>query len=151
MDKPTKFVHGQGGTKLTVLGSFQATLKYRQSQIHDRVYVVQNQPCSLLSRKACEGLGLIRLGEVSEVNPTTVNFREEFPILFKGLGRLKTQYRITLQEDANTVCLYNPRKIPHPLQPKVKSEIESMVQLGVISPVTVPTKWCSGIVPDRYQ
>ena len=32
-------------------------------------------------------------------------------------------------------------KIPHPLLPKVKKEI------GVISPVTVPTEWCSGIVP----
>jgi len=31
--------------------------------------------------------------------------------------------------------------------PKVKNEIASMLRQGVISPVTVPTEWCSGIVP----
>ena len=31
--------------------------------------------------------------------------------------------------------------------PKVKNEIDSMLQQGVISPVTIPTEWCSGIVP----
>jgi len=30
---------------------------------------------------------------------------------------------------------------------KVKNEIDSVLRQGVISPVTVPTGWCSGIVP----
>ena len=52
-----------------------------------------------------------------------------------------------LQPDANPNCIYTLREIPHPLLPKVKQELDSMLQQGVISPVTVPTAWCSGLVP----
>ena len=52
-----------------------------------------------------------------------------------------------LQPDAKPNCIYTPRKIPHPLLPKVKQELDSMHQQGVISPVTIPTAWCCGLVP----
>ena len=38
-------------------------------------------------------------------------------------------------------------KFAHPLLTKVKSQIEAMLEQGVISPVTTPTEWCAGIVP----
>ena len=60
---------------------------------------------------------------------------------------LSDECHITLRPDAKPFCLYDPRKIPHPLIPKVKNQIETMLQQGVISPVTAPTEWCSGIVP----
>ena len=60
---------------------------------------------------------------------------------------MKTEVHITLQPDANPNCIYTPREIPHPLLPKVKQELDSMLQQGVISPVPVPTAWCSGLVP----
>ena len=75
------------------------------------------------------------------------DFRAGFPSLFTGFGRLKTECHITLRADAKPFCLYNPEKLPHPLLPKVKSQIETMVEQGVISPVTAPTEWCAGIVP----
>ena len=31
--------------------------------------------------------------------------------------------------------------------PKVKQELDSMLERGVISPVTAPTAWCSAFVP----
>lgn len=73
------------------------------------------------------------------MNSTPASFREEFPSLFKGLDKLKTEYHMTLQENASPFCLYNPRTISHPLLPRVRTEIESMLQLGVISPMSVPT------------
>ena len=60
---------------------------------------------------------------------------------------MKTEVYITLQPDAKPSCIYTPRKIPHPLLPKVKQGLDSMLIQGVISPVTVPTAWCSGLVP----
>ena len=53
---------------------------------------------------------------------------------------------MTLRDDATPFCLYNPRKVPHPLIPKVEAELQSMLKQNVISPVTVPTEWCSGMV-----
>ena len=68
-----------------------------------------------------------------------------------GLGLIGQEYRIPLKDDAVPVCLYTPRRVPHPLLPKVKEKLDSMVHDNVISPVTVPTDWCSGmlITPKR--
>ena len=81
------------------------------------------------------------------MNTGPTDFKAESPALFSGLGKLKTECHITLRPGAIPFCLYNPRKIPHPLIPKVKSQIETMIQQGVISPVTAPPKWCAGIIP----
>ncbi len=146
LEKPTHTLRGPGGAKLEVIGTFRANLKYRQRRIQEQVYVIRNQPCSLLSKKVCVQLGLIKLNDVGEVIHSPPDFRKEFLQLFKGLGKLKTEYHITMRDDAVPVCLYNPRKVPHPMLPKVKAEIESMLRQNVISPVTVPTEWCSGMV-----
>ena len=109
--------------------------------------MVHNQKCSLLSRRACVELGLIRRADkdAEEVNTGPTDFKAEFPALFSGLGKLKTECDITLRPDA--IPFYNPRNIPHVLIPKVKSQIKTMLQQGVISPVTALTEWCAGIGP----
>ena len=48
-------------------------------------------------------------------------FKDEFPDLFSGLGKIDTHYKIKLQSDAHLVCIYAPREIAHPLIPKVKA------------------------------
>ena len=122
LTKTSQVLHGPGNTQLPVKGLFYATLKYRQSKL-----------------TADKG--------VEEVNTEPTDFKAEFPALFNGLGKLKTECHKTLRPDAIPFCLDNPRKIPHPLIAKVKRQIETMIQQGVISPVTAPTEWCGGIVP----
>ena len=56
------------------------------------------------------------------------------------------QHHINLRDDARPICLYAPRKVPHPLLPRVEEELRRMEQQGVISKVTQPTDWCSGMV-----
>lgn len=119
-------------------------MTYEERRISETVYVLNDQLYSPLSKKAGVGFGLI--ARIGEVNTQPANVVGEFPHLFSGLGKLETKYQIKLNPDVKQVLLYTPRKIPHPLLPKVKKEINSMLQQGVISPVTVPTKWCSGIV-----
>ncbi len=124
-----------------------ATLQYSERKITERLYVIPNQRCSLLSKRACVNLGLIkRVNEVKQISMP--DFRAEFPGLFTDLGKLQTPYHITLCPDTKMtpVCLYTLRKVPHPLLPQVEKEIQSMLQQGVISPVTSPTTWCSGMV-----
>ena len=38
------------------------------------------------------------------------------------------------------------RRVAIPLLPRVKAELERMVQLGVIFPIVDPTEWCAGMV-----
>ena len=147
--KPQQTLRGPGNIQIPVIGMFQANLSYRQRKVTEPIYVIPDQACPLLSRKACVALGLITRTdkEIDEITPQHADFISEFPSLFNGLGKVKTEIHIALQPDAQPHCLYTPRKIPYPLVPKVKQELDSMLQQGVISPVTVPTTWCSGLVP----
>ena len=133
-------LRGPGGIKLRVLGTLVAKLQYKNKTCSETLYVIENQPTSLLGRDACLQLNLIKL-MVDEVA-----VHKDFPHLFHGLGKLKMQHHINLRDDARPICLYAPRKVPHPLLPRVEEELRRMEQLGVISKVIQPTDWCSGMV-----
>ena len=77
-------IRGPGNTQLPVKGLFYTTLKYRESKLTEPIYVVLNQKCSLLSRRARVELGLIRRADkdVEEVNTGLTDYKAEFPALF---------------------------------------------------------------------
>ena len=113
-------------------------LGYHGRTTGERVYVLDNQPCSLLSKRACIELSIIkRIDAVAKTS--TPDFKGEFTGLFSGLGVINTSYKITTRSDACPVCIYTTRKIAHPLIPKVMAELENMQKQGAISPVTEPT------------
>jgi len=68
---------GPGNIRLPVKGQFHLTLKYGQPSSNEPVYVLHNQTCSLLSRKACVELRLIKHTEkdVEEVNSGRTDFK----------------------------------------------------------------------------
>ena len=55
--------------------------------------------------------------------------------------------KIVLKDDAVPYNLTTPRRILHPLAPKVEEEIQRMLKEGVIVPVDKETDWCSPLVP----
>ena len=61
---------------------------------------------------------------------------------------MKEEYRIQLSEEAHVVpySLQTPRRVPIPLLPKVKAQLERMKALGVISKLDEPTDWYAGVV-----
>ena len=149
-DSATNTLNGPGSVQLKILGTFAAKITANDSSIKETIYVIESQSYPLLSRRACEALQLVKPAAcvtVAVAEITADQVRTEHPELFQGLGQLQEPYRIHLKEDAKPYCLYTPRRIAQPLLPKVQAELESMEKLGVITPVTEPTQWCSGIVP----
>ena len=74
-------------------------------------------------------------------------YRAKYSELFERLGELRDySYTIKLKDGASPVVLTVPRRVPYPLLPKVKTELDRMVAQGVISKVERPTDWCSGLV-----
>ena len=140
---------GPGGVKLDhlIIGVIPQAKLTIDNRIHrEDVYVMKNQNKNLLSKTAIQALQLLKTtSSVYAVEPAT-NFRNEFPAPFKGLGLLQEPYRIRLRQDATPVCLYTPRRVPHPLLPKVKKQLQEMIQSEVISQVNEATEWCSGMV-----
>ncbi len=80
---------------------------------------------------------------------TQANITKEFSDIFKGLGTFGEEYKIQVKDDAKPYYLYTPRRIPFALRKQVKEELQRMESLGVTSPVSTPTPWCSGMVVYR--
>ena len=140
--KSDKVLMGPGQATLDVLGQFTATISYKDVSTEEVLYVVDRQEHSLLSKGACERLKLLtfHVDSVSE-------YRAKYSEMFEGLGELRDYPdTIKLRDNASPVALTVPRRFPYPLLPKVKAELDRMVEQGVISKVERPTDWCSGLV-----
>lgn len=160
LDINTREFHGAGGVSLThlVLGQLDATLEIGNRTYRERLYVMRGQHHNLLSKKACQALKLLIPGNgvyTVEVKPSpiastpsTPDFLAEFPQLFgENPGLLKIPpVKIRLKADAQPFCLYTPRKVAHPILPRLKQKLESMDRMGITAPVQGPSEWCAGMV-----
>ena len=67
--------------------------------------------------------------------------------LFDGVGVMKeSSYEIRLLDGAQPYSLATARRVPYHMLEKVQAELQRMVQLGVIQPISEPTEWCSPMV-----
>jgi len=139
-----RVLRGPSQHALSVLGRFKANLKAKDAITKQDVYVVKGLKRALLGRPAIESLGVaIQVDQVLAHKTVVVS---KFPHIFKGLGRMTGAYHIYLKDDAAPFALTAPRRVAIPLMPKVKSELECMERMGVITRVNVPTDWCAGMV-----
>ena len=138
-----RLLTGAGQQPLEVQGQFVGNLRYNNFETEQNIFVIQGLSRPLLGRPAIEALAI-----VSVVEPilTLDNVVGKFPRLFEGLGKLKGNYSIKLQNNCQAYALTTPRRVAIPLLPKVEAELQRMLQLGVIEQVNQPTEWCSGMV-----
>ena len=139
----TRVLRGPAGHVLRVCGVFKGKLRNGHTEAEQEIYVVQGLHKALLGRPAIESLHV-----VAQVAPITTHKCEvvaQYPHLFKGLGCLQGAYHIKLKGDSRPLAFTTPRRVPIPLRPKMKAELERMETLGVISKVEEPTDWCKGM------
>ncbi len=72
------------------------------------------------------------------------HLKQLYPDRFTGIGKLPGLCKLTLKDDAKPV-IHPPRRVPIQLKDKIKAELDRMVSLDVIRPITEPTKWVSNI------
>ena len=139
-----KTLNGPSQETLNVHGQFTAQLQRTDTKVTTKqeIYVVNGLAKPLLGRPAIMALNLVAFVGSIQLQEIV----EMFPSLFTGLGRLKDSYCIKLKQGAQPFALSASRRIPIPLLPKVKQELERMTKLGVITEVTEPTDWCAGMV-----
>ncbi|GLV33436.1 hypothetical protein CBL_20175, partial [Carabus blaptoides fortunei] len=109
---PTRTLYGAACTKLQVNTRVSATLSYKDKKAHENIYLVERTIEPLLSRKA------------------SLNPHQEFPELFKGIGRMPAEYEIKHKPGARQLAMTAPRRVPIPLMKQVKENLDKMVQLG---------------------
>ena len=137
-------LRGPSNSVLPVKGMFSATIDRDGQLTKQDIYVAQKLHKPLLGRPAIQALGLVQ--RVREVQAKHVDPVQQFPTLFRGLGKLPGEYTIKLQDGAKPYALATPRRVPIPLMKSVKEELERMEKLGVISKINSPTDWCAGMV-----
>lgn len=138
-----RVLRGPGQNELQVRGEFRGTMKVGDQSTEQQVYVVPGLQKPLLGQPAIEALQLLARVGVVEGNRSPV---EQFPDLFKGLGKFSGEYTIQLREDAKPFALTTPRRVAIPQLPSVERELKRMEELGVVSPVEEATEWCAGMV-----
>ena len=141
---PNRVLRGPSQHTLSVVGKFVGNLKSGNITTKQEIYVVKDLQRPLLGRPAIESLGVaIQVSEVLAHKDVAVR---KFPHMFKGLGRMTRAYHICLKDDATPFALTAPRRVAIPLMPKVKSKLERMEKMAVITRVDMPTDWCAGMV-----
>ena len=136
--KPSKVVLNSPGGQLSNLGQFVARTLYKGEKFHYLIQVVKGTTTSLLGRGPC-----IRLGLIARILAV-----EAHSVLEPGIGTLiGDPVKILLKENTQPYSVSTKRRVPIPLMPKVKAELECMEHEGVISSVSEPTQWCAPMVP----
>lgn len=137
---------GPAGDQLAVVGRFCTSLGFEGTKVSTDVYVIKGLTRPLLGRPVLEPLGVVRrIYNLSRGDKSGV-WREKFPELFEGLGTMPGEYSISLREGALPFSVGVPRRVPLPLLPEVKLELERMEKEGVVKKVVEPTDWCAPMV-----
>ncbi|XP_046409071.1 uncharacterized protein LOC124173951 [Ischnura elegans] len=140
LENANSFLSGPTRSRLPAKGKFKITLRWKNREYEDEIYVVPED--ALLGRPAISGLGILSwLREIKAGHPED-NYNE----LFRGLGRMTEPYVLRIKEGAAPYAVSTPRRVPLPLRDKVEAEIKKMEAEGIITPVEEPTDWCAPMV-----
>ena len=158
--KPTnKILRMYDGSKVTPKGLCQLHMENPKTKItHQMEFVVINEaPVSLLGLTACQQLGLITIHEenimalhqpvTNSINALTKEILlQKYQSVFDG-GIGSFPGIVHLELDASVPPVIMPlRRVPVSARDRLEGELSRLEKLGVISKVTQPTDWVSGLV-----
>ena len=131
-----------GGDTLTTLGSVNLEVRLPSISRNLEFHIIDKPVTPLLGLMDSLSLNLIQLhSEVHEVDTTDAfcaAILDGYKDLFEGdLGNIPVVYKMRL--DANvTPVIRPPRRIPLAMEESVKRELNRMVKIGAITPVSEP-------------
>ena len=139
---------GYGDNELKVCGRCVMSIKVRGKLYKVLFYVVDTDWVPLLGLSSCIRLNLIkRVDEVQSNDRTKSQIGKEYSDLFNEIGTLNRIYHMELEE--NAVPKISPTKLlPFSMHDAVHSEIERMVQMGVVEKIdeNEPSEWLNTLV-----
>ena len=132
------------GTTIPVKGHCLLNIQHTGKNYPLLFIVVETDSSSILGLRAIEKLNLIkRVNEISLENNET--FFQQFDDCFDEIGTLPKIHHITIDPNIQPV-IQAARKIPIALKDKLKHELDRMIRLKIIEPITEPTEWVSQLV-----
>ncbi|WP_419625204.1 reverse transcriptase family protein, partial [Thiolapillus sp.] len=138
-------------------GVINLSCKYRDSGWQNaEFFVTESEGSAILGLPSSRQLRLVTVHcavqkvSTSKKQPIkdASHLKHMYPDRFEGIGDFEGELHITLQEGAKAV-VQPPRKYPIQLLDEIKSELEKMERLDVITPVTEPTDWVNALAFSR--
>ena len=132
-------------------GCYTGSIMCGEAVTNATIYVIKKDVETLLSGRVCEQLDIIKFQErnvssVSVEDPEKQKLLDNFPQLFKGVGKLE-DYQVNFHIDSAVRPVCQPaRPIPFHLRKKFVTEIEEMERQGIIEEHTGPSPWVSNVV-----
>ena len=118
-----------------------------KGQIHTlSFYLVEEGVLPLLGLRTCRQVELVSFSKaVHQLSPADADLSHEIQTEYRdlfsdNLGKLPVTYSMTIDPDVKRV-VHPAHCIPVAMQDRVKAELESMQELGVIIPVFEPPDW----------
>ena len=143
------------GTKIQQYGTMTIPCSFRGKRCDAEFYVSSSTEPAILGLPSCRELRLVEMNcEVTEtLNRPNSEARiasksdliDAYPDRFEGIGSFRGEFHITIDKSVPPV-VHSPRRCPIHLKDEVKTELDKMEELGVITKVYAPTDWVSSIV-----
>lgn len=144
------------------MGVFRASLSGEGRTISALFVLVEEDRQPILGLKASEGLGLIKRVHVIDsalvttrgaahskridiCADSTTEIVREYKDVFQDIGCLPNQYKIRLKENAEPV-IHAARKVPLALKERLRKELKSLIDKGIVRKVEEPTDWVNSLV-----
>ncbi|XP_064486119.1 uncharacterized protein LOC135398664 [Ornithodoros turicata] len=147
----TKVLYGPGRSRLHPVGQAEVQMSWNGKTTRQEIFVMDKLEHALLGRPAIRALDVLphlcSVESTSLVDPTM----SKYPALFGALGHMKAVYHIKLVLGAVPHAVSYPRRVPIPLLPSVKEELERMEELQVIEKVDRATSWCAPMVVAKKK
>lgn len=130
---------------LELIGEFKCKVAVGNKETQADFIVTRGDGKALLGYPTAYELGILRVGLQAQINNLDLINGQEG--LFEGIGKLKG-YQLHIPVDKSVTPVAQPRRrIPIKLRDKVREQIDSLLEQGIIERVVGPTPWVSPAVP----
>ena len=96
-------------------GKYSTKLSIDERSTEEEIYVIRDLERPLLGRHAAQSPNLLTRVNSMAKGGYKAKVKHKYPKLFIGLGRMKAEYNITLQENPKPYAITVPRQVPLPL------------------------------------
>ncbi|XP_077517721.1 uncharacterized protein LOC144128270 [Amblyomma americanum] len=130
-----------GGNEIVHMGKVCLPVRIGADTRLVEFFVVKKGRQAILGLQACEQFGLVnRIRAVKKDEALSECVRRQYPKLFMGIGKLKREYSMTLQDGARPVA-EPARRVPHAIRSRLKEELDRLEAAGLIAKVREPSDW----------
>lgn len=155
LQESTTVLMAYNGERIKQYGTLMLPCKHNEVSHDTEFYVADTPGPAIVGLPSCRALQLITMHcEITRDEPIDMPIKTKedllqcYPDRFEGIGNFQGKFHITTDPNVAPV-VHAPRKCPIHMRDEIKSELDAMVKMKVITRVTEPTDWVSSIVYSR--